>query len=214
MAVKDYISNSTIRRLPRYYRFLDELKKEGIYKISSAELSRRMKLTSSQIRQDFNCYGGFGQQGYGYNVEDLRREIGAIIGVEKKIKTILIGAGNLGRAIAVNFDFESSGCKLAGIFDVDLNLENTQISGVAIKQMTKLEEFCRAENPEIAVLCIPEESAAEVCETLINCGVRAFWNFAHYDINLDFDSNDIIVENVHMGDSLLTLAYNVNNKKT
>ena len=213
MPVKDYISNSTIRRLPRYYRFLDQLKKEGVHKISSAELSRRMKLTASQIRQDFNCYGGFGQQGYGYNVEDLRREIGAIIGVENKIKTILIGAGNLGRAIAVNFDFDSSGCLLTGIFDSDSKLENTVISGVTIKHMSALEEFCRKNSPAIAVLCIPEESASEVCETLVKCGVKAFWNFAHYDINLDFDSEDIIVENVHMGDSLLTLAYNVNNRK-
>ena len=213
MSVKNYISNSTIRRLPRYYRFLDEVQKEGLQKISSAELSRRMKLTASQIRQDFNCFGGFGQQGYGYNVEVLRNEIGAIIGIENKIKTVLIGAGNLGRAIAANFDFKSSGCELIGIFDIDKKLENTEISNVKILNMIMLEEFCGKNKPHIAVLCIPEESAAEVCKTLVNSGVKAFWNFAHYDIDLNLDRDDIIVENVHMGDSLLTLAYNVNNKK-
>ncbi|MDR2558531.1 MAG: redox-sensing transcriptional repressor Rex [Oscillospiraceae bacterium] len=210
MPNKDYISNSVIRRLPRYYRFLGQLQKEGTTKISSAELSARMKLTASQIRQDLNCFGGFGQQGYGYNVDILRREVGVIIGVERKIKTVLIGAGNLGKAFASYFDFPKYGCELVGIFDIDPQLVGAEIAGIPIDNMTKLTAFCAGENPEIAVLCIPKNSAAEVCEMLVENGVKAFLNFSHYDINLHFDG--IITENVHMGDSLLTLVYNVNNR--
>jgi len=210
MPQKSYISNSVIRRLPRYYRFLGELQSEEITKISSAELSSRLKLTASQIRQDLNCFGGFGQQGYGYNVAELRREIGVIIGVERKIGTILLGAGNLGRAITAYFDFPKYGCELTGIFDINPQLEGTEIAGVKVSLMSQLKTFCEENKPEIAVLCIPQESVREVCGTLTECGVRAFWNFSHYDINLHFDG--IIVENVHMGDSLLTLAYNVNNR--
>ncbi|MCL2697856.1 MAG: redox-sensing transcriptional repressor Rex [Oscillospiraceae bacterium] len=210
MPAKGYISNSVIRRLPRYYRFLGELQKEGTLKISSAELSARMKLTASQIRQDLNCYGGFGQQGYGYNVDVLRREIGEIIGVKKKIKTILIGAGNLGKAITSYFDFPKYGCELIGIFDVDPQLEGAEIASLSVCSMTKLTAFCGEKKPEIAVLCIPKDSAPAVCEILVESGVKAFLNFSHYDINLHFEG--IITENVHMGDSLLTLAYNVNNK--
>ncbi|MCL2020382.1 MAG: redox-sensing transcriptional repressor Rex [Oscillospiraceae bacterium] len=209
MSQKSYISNSVIRRLPRYYRFMGELQKEGTAKISSAELSVRMKLTASQIRQDLNCFGGFGQQGYGYNVAELRREIGDIIGVERRVGTILLGAGNLGRAITTYFDFPKYGCELIGIFDADPKLENTEIAGVSVSSMLKLRTFCEQKSPEIAVLCIPKESAGVVSKVLVGCGVKAFWNFTHYDINLHFD--DIIVENVHLGDSLLTLAYNVNN---
>jgi redox-sensing transcriptional repressor len=189
---------------------LGELQKEGITKISSAELSARLKLTASQVRQDFNCYGGFGQQGYGYNVDVLRREIGAIIGVERKIPAILIGAGNLGKAISTYFDFPKFGCELIGIFDINPQLESTEIAGLKVRSMTKLTAFCAGNKPEIAVLCIPKDSAAAVCETLVESGVRAFLNFSHYDINLHFEG--IITENVHMGDSLLTLAYNVNNR--
>jgi redox-sensing transcriptional repressor len=210
MPAKNYISNSVIRRLPRYYRFLGELQKEGTTKISSAELSARLKLTASQVRQDFNCYGGFGQQGYGYNVDVLRREIGAIIGVEKKIKTILIGAGNLGKAITSYFDFPKFGCELVGIFDVSPQLEGAEVAGFSVKSMAVLPKFCAQSKPEIAVLCIPKDSARAVCETLVESGVKAFLNFSHYDINLHFEG--IITENVHMGDSLLTLAYNVNNR--
>ena len=208
-AKRDYISNSVIRRLPRYYRFLGQLQKEGTLKISSAELSARMKLTASQIRQDLNCFGGFGQQGYGYNVAVLRNEIGSIIGVEKKAGAILIGAGNLGRAITTYFDFPRYGCELIGVFDVNPKLAKAKVSGLPVMHMKKLAEFCKKHQPSIAVLCIPQENAGKVCEELVECGVKAFWNFSHYDINLHFD--DIIAENVHMGDSLLTLVYNVNN---
>ncbi|MCL2077336.1 MAG: redox-sensing transcriptional repressor Rex [Oscillospiraceae bacterium] len=211
MPAKKYVSSSVIRRLPRYYRFLAELQKEGINKISSGDMSARMKLTASQIRQDLNCYGGFGQQGYGYNVSELRREIGEIIGVEKKLKAIIVGAGNLGRAMTIHFDSSKNGCELIGIFDINLQLEGINIAGVEVRHMSKLGAFCDKEKPEIAVLCIPKESAGTVSETLISCGVKAFWNFSSYDIHLHYD--DIIVENVHLADSLLTLAYSVNNDK-
>jgi redox-sensing transcriptional repressor len=189
---------------------LGELQKEGVLKISSGELSARMKLTASQIRQDLNCFGGFGQQGYGYNVAALRNEIGSIIGVERKTGAILVGAGNLGRAITTYFDFPRYGCELIGIFDVNTKFAKAKIADLPVLHVAGLAEFCMKRKPEIAVLCIPQESAGAVCETLVECGVRAFWNFSHYDINLHFD--DIIAENVHMGDSLLTLVYNVNNK--
>jgi redox-sensing transcriptional repressor len=207
---KDYISTSVIKRLPRYYRFLGQLQKEGILKVSSGELSQRMKLTASQIRQDLNCFGGFGQQGYGYNVAALRHEIGLIIGVEKKAKVILIGAGNLGKAITSYFDFPKYGCELIGVFDISTKLSKIKIGGLSVTHMTKLEEFCEENKPEIAMLCIPQGCADMVCKNLVNCGVRAFWNFSHYDININFDG--VIVEDVHMGDSLLTLVYNVNNE--
>lgn len=204
------ISNSVIRRLPRYYRFLGELQEEGITKISSGELSQRMKLTASQIRQDLNCFGGFGQQGYGYNVSELKDEIGAIIGIDKRLNAILVGAGNLGKAVALHLDFENCGCKLIGIFDSNPNLSNTALGDMKILSTSLLDSFCKSNKPQIAILCIPKESAKELCDKLLGLGVRSFWNFSHYDLNLDYE--DIIVENVHLGDSLLTLTYRTNNK--
>ncbi len=209
MAKSNKISNSVIRRLPRYYRFLGELLKEGTNKISSRELAERMRLTASQIRQDLNCFGGFGQQGYGYNVSELRNEIGSILGVDKQRKTILIGAGNLGKAIALHINFEKYGCRLCGIFDSDESVIGTELGANKIMNVEKLSEFCRQNQPQIAILCIPKSAAAQVCELLINLGVRAFWNFSHYDINLEY--SDIVVENVHLGDSILALCYGVNN---
>ena len=209
MSKSNKISNSVIRRLPRYYRFLGELLKEGTNKISSRELAERMRLTASQIRQDLNCFGGFGQQGYGYNVSELRNEIGSILGVDKQRKTILIGAGNLGKAIALHINFEKYGCRLCGIFDSDESVIGTELGVNKILSVEKLSEFCRQNQPQIAILCIPKAAAAQVCELLINLGVRAFWNFSHYDINLEY--SDIVVENVHLGDSILALCYGVNN---
>lgn len=212
MPKHDKISNSVIRRLPRYYRFLGELLKDGITKISSRELSERMRLTASQIRQDLNCFGGFGQQGYGYNVAELRGEIAKIIGVENPIEAVLIGAGNLGHAIAVHIDFKKNGCVLSGVFDNNPELTGSELAGVRVGQMDELAAFCLAHKPGIAILCIPKSAAKEVCETLIGLGVTGFWNFSHFDLNLHFDG--IIVENVHLGDSMLTLAYNVNNNNS
>lgn len=203
------ISNSVIRRLPRYYRFLGELEDQQISKISSRELSERMHLTASQIRQDLNCFGGFGQQGYGYNVSELRKEIGRIIGVDKHRKTILIGAGNLGTALAVHINFEKSGCSLIGIFDSNKKIVGNPLGKLTITDIDDLEKFCRENKPEVAVLCIPKSVTKEIVDRLTELGVRSFWNFSHYDINVEH--KNIIVENVHLGDSLLTLSYGVNN---
>lgn len=203
------ISNSVIRRLPRYYRFLGELEDQQISKISSRELSERMHLTASQIRQDLNCFGGFGQQGYGYNVSELRKEIGRILGVDKHRKTILIGAGNLGTALAVHINFEKSGCCLIGIFDSNKKIVGNPLGKLTITDIDNLEKFCRENKPEVAVLCIPKSVTKEIVDRLTELGVRSFWNFSHYDINVEH--KNIIVENVHLGDSLLTLSYGVNN---
>ena len=203
------ISNSVIRRLPRYYRFLGELEDQQISKISSRELSERMHLTASQIRQDLNCFGGFGQQGYGYNVSELRKEIGRILGVDKHRKTILIGAGNLGTALAVHINFEKSGCSLIGIFDSSKKIVGNPLGKLTITDIDNLEKFCRENKPEVAVLCIPKSVTKEIVDRLTELGVRSFWNFSHYDINVEH--KNIIVENVHLGDSLLTLSYGVNN---
>jgi len=203
------ISNSVIRRLPRYYRFLGELEDQHISKISSRELSERMHLTASQIRQDLNCFGGFGQQGYGYNVSELRKEIGRILGVDKHRKTILIGAGNLGTALAVHINFEKSGCSLIGIFDSNKKIVGNPLGKLTITDIDDLEKFCRENKPEVAVLCIPKSVTKEIVDRLTELGVRSFWNFSHYDINVEH--KNIIVENVHLGDSLLTLSYGVNN---
>ena len=203
------ISNSVIRRLPRYYRFLGELEDQQISKISSRELSERMHLTASQIRQDLNCFGGFGQQGYGYNVSELRKEIGRLLGVDKHRKTILIGAGNLGTALAVHINFEKSGCSLIGIFDSNKKIVGNPLGKLTITDIDDLEKFCRENKPEVAVLCIPKSVTKEIVDRLTELGVRSFWNFSHYDINVEH--KNIIVENVHLGDSLLTLSYGVNN---
>ena len=203
------ISNSVIRRLPRYYRFLGELEDQQISKISSRELSERMHLTASQIRQDLNCFGGFEQQGYGYNVSELRKEIGRILGVDKHRKTILIGAGNLGTALAVHINFEKSGCSLIGIFDSNKKIVGNPLGKLTITDIDDLEKFCRENKPEVAVLCIPKSVTKEIVDRLTELGVRSFWNFSHYDINVEH--KNIIVENVHLGDSLLTLSYGVNN---
>lgn len=203
------ISNSVIRRLPRYYRFLGELEDQGISKISSRELSERMHLTASQIRQDLNCFGGFGQQGYGYNVSELRKEIAHILGVDKRKKTILIGAGNLGTALAVHINFSKNGCDLIGIFDSNKKIVGNPLGKLTITDIDDLEEFCKKNNPEIAVLCIPKAVTKDIVDRLMGLGVMSFWNFSHYDINVEH--NNIIVENVHLGDSLMTLSYGVNN---
>lgn len=202
------ISNSVIKRLPRYYRFLGELLKQDIVRISSRELSQRMKLTASQIRQDLNCFGGFGQQGYGYNIEELHNEIGKILGVDKHFKTILIGAGNLGRAVATHINFDTRGCSLIGIFDINPDLTGINVSGIEIQHTNQVESFCKEHQPVVAVLCIPKANTQNIADSLVKFGVKAFWNFSHYDLSIDHDN--IAVENVHLGDSLLTLTYNTN----
>lgn len=207
MSKKENISLSVIRRLPRYYRFLGELKKSNILRISSAELSRIMGLTASQIRQDLNCFGGFGQQGYGYNINDLHKEIGKILGIGQNVKTILIGAGNLGKTISTQMDFLSFGFELIGIFDIDKDLIGSTLSTIKVSDVKELEEFCLKEEPKVACLCIPKEAAEEIAERLVKLGIRGFWNFSHYDMSLEYKG--IAVENVHLGDSLMTLSYRV-----
>lgn len=206
---KSEISFSVIRRLPRYYRFLGDLLANGIDKISSKELSARMNLTASQIRQDLNCFGGFGQQGYGYNINMLHHEIGKIIGVNKRKKIILIGAGHLGSAIATHMSFAHRGFELIGIFDSDRRKTGTVVAGVPITHSDKLSDFCQKEKPEVAILCIPKTSAQDLAIELIDLGIKGFWNFSHYDLRLSHKG--VVVENVHLGDSLLTLCYQLSN---
>lgn len=205
---KENVSLSVVRRLPRYHRFLKELLASGTVRISSGDLSAKMGLTASQIRQDLNCFGGFGQQGYGYNVKDLYEEIGKILGFDKRRKAVLLGAGNLGRAIALHMDFSSRGFELLAIFDSNPALVGMDVGGVTVSDCANLEAFCRMIRPDVAILCIPKEAARSLAGTLVDCGIRGFWNFSHYDMALDYPG--IAVENVHLGDSLSTLCFRVN----
>ena len=211
MAKETNISLPVIRRLPRYYRFLYDLKEKGITRISSRELSQKMRLTASQIRQDLNCFGGFGQQGYGYMVDQLYAEIGHILGMDRLTKAILVGVGNLGTAVGNHIDFKSRGFNLIGLFDDNPELVGDTRADMIIRSNDEIEEFCRREQPEMAVLCIPKEAAPRLVEVLVNCGVKGFWNFSHYDILNDHP--EVIVENVHMGDSLMTLSYHMVEKE-
>ena len=201
------VSTSVIKRLPRYYRFLGELRSNGLHRISSKELSERMGLTAIQIRQDLNCFGKFGQQGYGYNIELLQIEIGKILGLNNVKKAILIGAGYMGRALVMHFDMNTKGFTLIGIFDKKQSLCGQTMVGIPIHNMDRLDEFCRENHPDVAILCIPRSEAPEVAKTLVELGIKGFWNFSHYDLSLDFP--DVVVENVHLSDSLMTLCYNV-----
>lgn len=202
------ISDSVIKRLPRYYRFLNDLKSEGIMRISSAELSKRMKVTASQIRQDLNCFGGFGQQGYGYNVELLCQEIGKILGLERLKPAIIIGVGNLGRALALHLSFESKGFQLIGLFDKKESLIGQMVGNIPIRSINALDEFCRENRPETAIICTPRETAQPICDQLVKLGVKGFLNFSHYDLTHDYPN--VKVENIHLGDSLMHLSYRLN----
>lgn len=208
MAVQNKVSLPVIKRLPKYYRYLTNLSADGKDKISSSELAHMMGTTASQVRQDFNCFGGFGQQGYGYNVEQLHKEIGSILGVHSGHKAIIIGAGNLGRLVSNQITFETKGFSLIGIFDRKEALTGQMIKGIPVRHIDGLDEFCRENLPEMAVLCIPPESARELVPLLIKLGIKAFWNFSHYDVALNHPG--VAVENVHLGDSLMTLCYKIN----
>lgn len=206
------ISRSVIKRLPRYYRFLGELLKEGMEKISSRELSERMRLTASQIRQDLNCFGGFGQQGYGYNVKYLYEEIGKILGLNEKHNIIVIGAGNLGQALANYVKFEKLGFMIIGLFDVNPALDGVTVRGIKIHMLEELEQFCAENQVDIAALTMPKAKADAIANRLVDAGIHAIWNFAHVDLELL--DKDVVVENVHLSDSLMQLSYNVaRNKK-
>ncbi len=201
------ISQAVIGRLPRYFRYLGELKDEGVERISSQDLSELMKVTASQIRQDFNNFGGFGQQGYGYNVEYLYNEIGKILGLDKQHNFIIIGAGNLGRALGNYMNFERRGFIFKGMFDQNPELVGRDVRGVKVMAMDKLNEFVRDNEIDIVVLTIPKTSAVGVAEQLVQNGIKAIWNFAHVDLNVP---DGIQVENVHLSDSLMKLSYNIN----
>lgn len=207
MPKRENISMSVIRRLPRYYRFLSDLIQNGVTRISSRELSDKMGLTASQIRQDLNCFGGFGQQGYGYIVEQLHKEIGNILGLSHSYRSILIGAGNLGRAVATHMSFEARGFTLTGIFDKSEALIGSDIRGVMVQDIRELEDFCRQNKPHMAVLCVPRDSVAALADQMYALGIKCYWNFSHYDLAIKFP--DVIVENVHLSDSLMTLCYRI-----
>ncbi len=212
MARSSTVSMAVIRRLPRYYRFLDELMKNGVVRISSNELSALLGLTASQIRQDLNCFGGFGQQGYGYLVEQLHSEIGKILGLSEIADAILVGAGNLGRAVANHLDFGKRGFRLSGVFDQSPEVIGRRVRDLQVLPMEELESFCKEHHPKLAVLCIPKGAAADLVDRLKSLDVFAFWNFSHCDIATDDER--VIVENVHLGDSLMTLSYRMKHTET
>lgn len=203
---KQHISDAVIRRLPRYYRYLDELHSRGIVRISSSTLGKRMGITASQIRQDLSCFGEFGQQGYGYNIMELRAEIGHILGVDEPRRLIIIGAGHLGHALLQNFDFAQGGFRLDTAFDVSPALIGTEVNGVAVRSMDELEDYCAAYHPAVAVLTVPKSAAQEVADRLVALDVNGVWNFTNTELTLD---EHMFVENVHFADSLLTLSYRI-----
>lgn len=203
------ISRAVIKRLPRYYRYLGELMEEGVERISSRELSERMKVTASQIRQDLNHFGGFGQQGYGYNVEHLYNEIAAILGLTHTNRMIIIGAGNLGQALANYGNFERRGFVTEALFDVNPEVVGKTVRGIPVLSLDELESFLATHKVEIATLAIPKAEAVKVAKRLVDSGIRAIWNFAHTDLDLP---EDVVVENVHLSESLMRLSYNLSGR--
>ena len=200
------ISRAVISRLPRYYRYLGDLLEAGVERISSSDLSKKMHVTASQIRQDLNNFGGFGQQGYGYNVKYLYTEIGKILGLDRCHNFIIIGAGNLGQALANYASFERSGFILKSLFDVNPRLEGVTIRGIPVRMVDELEDFLKNNDIEIAALTLPKSKAIEVADILVDNGVKGLWNFAHTDLSLP---KDVVVENVHLSDTLMKLSYNL-----
>lgn len=206
---KKEISKAVINRLPRYYRYLGDLLEKDVVRISSKELSERMKVTASQIRQDLNNFGGFGQQGYGYNVEYLHSEIGKILGLDRKYHMIIIGAGNLGQALANYADFDKKGFFVKAIFDINPNLIGSQIRGIEVKSMDELEDYLISNKVDIAAITVPKTKAPGIASDLARLGVKGIWNFAPTDLNLP---RDVTVENVHLIDSLMKLSYRLSEK--
>ena len=200
------ISRAVISRLPRSYRYLGDLLEAGVERISSNDLSKKMQVTASQIRQDLNNFGGFGQQGYGYNVKYLYTEIGKILGLDKDHNFIIIGAGNLGQALANYASFERNGFILKSLFDVNPRLEGVTIRGIPVRMLDELEGYLQENDIEIAALTLPKSKAEEVADVLVANGIKAIWNFAHTDLTLP---KDVIVESVHLADSLMKLSYNI-----
>ena len=212
MATQNKASLPVIKRLPKYYRYLTTMQRNGVEKVSSSELARIMGTTASQVRQDFNCFGGFGQQGIGYKVDTLQPEVSKLLFGDngEKLSTILLGVGRLGNAVSSFLTRDVNGYRLLAAFDVREDVVGTEMNGVPVRHIRDLAEFCNANHPQVAVLCIPRESAAELSSTLVSLGIKGFWNFSHSDLSVDY--SDIIVENVHLGDSLMSLGYRMRNE--
>ena len=207
---KQKVSDAVIHRLPRYYRYLDDLYNKGVVRISSNSLGSKMDITASQIRQDLSCFGEFGQQGYGYNVQYLYDEIGKILGLNETHNVIVIGIGNLGQAIANYVKFEKLGFKIVGLFDVNPALKGKEVRDIPIRMLEELPEFVKTTRVDIAALTLPKQNAEATAAQLSSLGVHAIWNFAHVDLD---DVEDMVVENVHLSDSLMQLSYNIANHK-
>ncbi len=210
MSKNESISMSVIRRLPRYYRFLSELDEQHVDRISSTKLAAIMNVTASQVRQDLNCFGGFGQQGYGYSVSQLRTEIRNILGLGNQYRAILIGAGNFGTAVARHLDFQKLGFELIGCFETDKDKFGTPLGSLTVTDEEELESFCASHRVDAAILCIPKQNVESILERLYRLGIRCYWNFSHYDITAKY--SDTVVENVHLSDNLMTLCYRMNNR--
>ncbi len=207
---KENISDAVIRRLPRYYRQLTDLCARGVVRISSHSLGQEMNITASQIRQDFSCFGEFGQQGYGYNVEELRAEIGHILGVDKNHHLVMIGVGNLGHALLQNFPFSHTGFTVDAAFDVSPSVIGSSVNGVPIYSMGDLDSFIREHHVDVVVLTIPQSVAQNTADHLVDLGIRGFWNFTN--VELSSSEPDVKFENIHFADSLLTLSYRIANR--
>ncbi|HCO51360.1 MAG: redox-sensing transcriptional repressor Rex [Firmicutes bacterium] len=204
---KQKVSDAVIHRLPRYYRYLDDLYNKGIVRISSNSLGSKMDITASQIRQDLSCFGEFGQQGYGYNVAELRSEIGHILGIDKGHRLIIIGVGHLGHALLQNFDFEKVGFHVDTAFDISPDLVGTRIHDVTIRSMDELEPYVAENQPNVAVLTVPQHVAQPMASRLIDLGIKGFWNFTNVELSTDVP--DVFFEDVHFVDTLLTLSYRI-----
>ncbi|MFY9176124.1 MAG: redox-sensing transcriptional repressor Rex [Caldicoprobacterales bacterium] len=207
MQKSNKVSEAVIRRLPKYYRYLKDMEKNGVQRISSRELSDKMGLTASQIRQDFNCFGGFGQQGYGYNVSELCNEIRKILGLHKNYNVIIAGAGNLGQALANYVGFEREGFTIKAMFDVNPKLIGLSIRGIQILDIDTMRDFIINNDIHVGVVCVPKNKAQEVTDAMVECGIKSIWNFAPIDVGTP---DNVAVENVHLSDSLYTLAYKMN----
>ena len=207
---KENISDAVIRRLPRYYRQLTDLCNRGVVRISSHSLGQEMNITASQIRQDFSCFGEFGQQGYGYNVEELRTEIGHILGVDNDHHLIMIGVGNLGRALLPNSPFSDTGFTVDGAFDVSPAIIGSTVNGVPVYSMEELDAYIRNHNVDVVVMTVPQSVAQDMADHLIALGVHGFWNFTN--IELSSANPNVKFENIHFADSLLTLSYRIANR--
>ncbi|MBR3703911.1 MAG: redox-sensing transcriptional repressor Rex [Oscillospiraceae bacterium] len=208
---KKNVSDAVIRRLPRYYRYLDELYNKGVVRISSNSLGNRMGITASQIRQDLSCFGEFGQQGYGYNVGELRAEVGAILGVNNHHRIIVVGVGNLGHALMQNFRFLDTGFSLDAAFDISPALIGSEIAGVTVRPMNDIEDYLKEFPVDVAVLTVPRSVAQDTADRLIAAGVRGFWNFTNVELSSEMDG--VQFEDVHFADSLLTLNYRITESK-